>query len=138
MNERLQKLFDKGYRQVSRKYCTIARIDISPSEFENWLFDKGWFKKHPANRGIHENHYRRCCSGDTEELSETDMVTFSKLGDYRIPDKRMSGVAQDTELGLLEKERDFYKKVMKEALKTLDEESRNRIKSKYRKQNFLI
>ena len=79
----------EGYRQVSNRFCRVARVDISEDELIRFLRkhlhweDDGLYH---ANPGSWQDHYRRCYSRDVIiDVPENVMRALRYWIDYRLP-----------------------------------------------------
>ena len=70
-----QKLYAEGYRQVSRKHCLIARVDIPDSDMIQKFIDDNFGNSTSGVPSLslesQREHYRRVCSKDSKTVTLT-------------------------------------------------------------------
>jgi len=76
-----QQLFDQGYRQTSRKYGGVARVDISDKELIKLYIKKNYGNKDSGLPCLpledQKDYYRRCDSND--HIEHVPLVILKEL-----------------------------------------------------------
>ncbi len=71
---------EKGYRQVSRKFCMVARIDLQPEAFRRFMAKELGSPETKEPDWSDFEYYRRCCSPDTIENVPEEIMCLIRAG----------------------------------------------------------
>ena len=76
-------MIEAGYRQVSRKYSTVSRVDVTIEQMVQFFIDENFGK---SDCGVpcmiipaQEEHYRRCYSKDCIEEVPEDILMHLRI-----------------------------------------------------------
>lgn len=71
------ELYDVGYRQISRRWCIVARVDMSNEEMVEMFVTKNFGDRDSGLPSLsiesQKDHYRRCYSKDKMAVPERIM-----------------------------------------------------------------
>ena len=73
----VDELFEKGYRQVSRRYRRLARVDVD--DVREFFENNGYANIASLPYPDREDQYRRCYSRDIIEVPEEEMSKVRSL-----------------------------------------------------------